>query len=72
MCNHYLFLENIFTSPEPTLKTFDNNVKKIFFNVRRTKPEMQKVSQIQEGIEGFTHDMIKHVNGNIKDDISLE
>lgn len=46
----YLFLEDIMTSPEPTLSYFDNNGNPLFEEDDRTKETISSVEEIHEGI----------------------
>lgn len=50
MYDNYLLMENIMTSPEPTLSRIDENGELIFEQDTRTKSDRSKLEQIHQGI----------------------
>ena len=50
LLSRYFFLENVFTSFEPTLDGFDADGNPYFAKEYRTKKQMQSLRQIQQGI----------------------
>lgn len=76
LCDHYLFLENIFSSPEPTLKEFDDDGKALFFRENRTARQLDEIAEIHKGIRVFTRDVVRILNsyleGHLKKEIADE
>lgn len=68
ICNHYLFLENIFSSYEPTLKEFDADGNPVFLEEERTLEHIQELKEIHSGIMEFLQDIVSFLNGNLNDD----
>lgn len=73
LCNHYLFLENIFTSDEPTVKEFDHEGNVMFMPETRAKTQLEEIAEIHEGIMEFVRDVAailnKRLNGTFKKEI---
>lgn len=65
LCNHYLFLENIFTSAEPTLKEFDAQGNAVFMGESRTEGQLEEIVEIHGGIMEFVRDIAGVLNGNL-------
>lgn len=76
LCDHYLFLENIFTSHEPTLKEFDDDGKVLFLKENRTAQQLDELAEIHEGILVFPRDVVEilnsHLEGHLKKEIADE
>ena len=66
ICNHYLFLENILTSYEPTLKEFDTEGQVLFLDEERTEDMITEVKEIHQGIMEFIKDIAYLMNGKLK------
>lgn len=73
LCNHYLFLENIFTSGEATVKEFDYKGDVIFMPENRTETQLKEIMEIHEGIMEFVRDLTvllnKRLEGTFKKEI---
>lgn len=67
----YIFLENIFTSPEPTLVDFDQNGTPIFDSEKRSEGKLKELFEIHEGIVDGVVEMICSDNEYSYDDILL-
>lgn len=65
LCNYYLFLENIFTSAEPTLKEFGAQGKAVFMRESRTKEQLEELAEIHRGIMEFVRDIAGVLNKNL-------
>ena len=72
LCNHYLFLENIFTSGEPTVKEFDAKGNVLFIRENRTKAQLREVTEIQEGMMEFVRDMAEILNQRMEGTLKKE
>lgn len=51
LMDHYLFMENVYTSFEPTLETFDSNGNPIFMEEIRSQDQIMTLKEIHKGIE---------------------
>ncbi len=72
LCDHYLFLENIFSSPEPTLKGFDDDGRALFLRESRTTQQLKEIEEIHEGILAFVRDVVAVLNGQLEGDLKKE
>lgn len=62
--DNYLFMENIITSPEPTIRKFDDNGNVLFGEDNRSKRQFEDLKEIHRGIiDGFKE---KLENRNLK------
>ena len=72
LCNHYLFLENIFTSCEPTVKEFDDKGNIVFMRENRTEIQLEELVKIQEGIMEFIRDAAEILNNRMEGILKAE
>ena len=72
LCNHYLFLENIFTSCEPTVKEFDDKGNIVFMRENRTEKQLEELVKIQEGIMEFIRDAAEILNNRMEGILKAE
>ena len=72
LCNHYLFLENIFTSGEPAVKEFDEKGNVLFMRESRTEEQLEELADIHEGIMEYVRDVTKILNKQMEGTLKKE
>lgn len=58
ICDKYIMLENIFTSPEPTLVDFDQNGMPVLTSEQRNEKQLNNLCEVHEGIIDSVVNMI--------------
>lgn len=69
LCNNYLFLENIFSAPEATLKEFNEDGQPIFFEEDRTEKNIQELEIIHNSVLRYIEEVLEIMGGNISNNI---
>ena len=67
----YIFLENIFTSPEATLVDFDKSGAPVFDVEKRSEDKIRELAEIHQGILEGVVEMFAKGNNYLSDDVVL-
>ena len=72
--DNYFFMENIITSPEPTLRNFDDDGNMVFEKENRNSKQLEDLNEIQRGIldgfiDGLNNGDIRSVSKELADTI---
>ncbi|MDR1688178.1 MAG: hypothetical protein LBS21_06150 [Clostridiales bacterium] len=60
----YLFIENVISIDEPSLKCFDSGGNPVFFEEKRSNKQLSEIKAVQEGILSYYYDYLTMVNIN--------